>query len=156
IPALARIMVGVCFSLVTFPRLFDMERVPRTRFVREMARLTMHGIEFRNLPLREDLARRPIAAGSDVTGTTRLPRAVSDEVGPRVEPLLHAHPASTRRGRHRIDDRLALEGVIDVLTTNTPWQELPRTRYGISGVSCWRRLKDWQERGVWPDIVGIL
>lgn len=156
IPVLARIMVGVCFSLVTFPRLFDMDQLPRTRLVREMARLTMHGIEFRNQPLREDLARRPTSGVSDVAAMTRLPRVVSDEIWSRVQPVLQATPVSTRRGRHRIDDRLALEGVIDVLASNTPWQELPRTRYGISGVSCWRRFKSWQEQEVWPDINAIL
>lgn len=156
IPVLARIMVGVCFSLATFPRLFDMDQLPRTRFVREMARLTMHGIEFRNQPLREDLAGRPVSAGSEVTALTRLPRIVSDEIWSRVAPILQANPVPTRRGRHPIDDRLALEGVIDVLVSNTPWQELPRTRYGISGVSCWRRFKGWQERGIWPDVADIL
>ncbi|MBB3748390.1 AcrR family transcriptional regulator [Mycolicibacterium sp. BK634] len=152
IPVLARIMVGVCFSLVTFPRLFDMDQLPRTRFVREMARLTMHGIEFRNQPLREDLARRPVAA---TTPAGRLPRVVSDDIWSRVQPILQAQPSS-HRGRQRIDDRLALEGVIDVLTCGTPWQQLPRTRYGISGVSCWRRFTAWQERGVWPEIADIL
>ncbi|MCX2930087.1 TetR family transcriptional regulator [Mycobacterium sp. CVI_P3] len=159
IPVLARIMVGVCFSLVTFPHLFDMDQLPRTRFVHEMARLTMHGIEFRNHPLREDLGHRaaPADLAPHIDHQTRLlPRAVSDELWARVESVLRSAATATRRGRLPIDDRLALEGVIDVLSNDIPWRDLPRTRYGISGVSCWRRLKKWQERGVWPAVADIL
>ncbi|HEX9833067.1 MAG TPA: transposase [Mycobacterium sp.] len=158
VPVLARIMVGVCFSLVTFPRLFDMDQLPRTRVVRELARLTMHGIEFRNHPLREDLAGRPtpVELSPRIDRQTRLPRVVTDGVWSRIEPVLRSGATSTRRGRLPIDDRLALEGVIDVLASDMPWRDLPRTRYGISGVSCWRRLRGWQERGIWPAIVEIL
>lgn len=157
-PVLARIMVGVCFSLVTFPRLFDMDQLPRTRLVRELARLTMHGIEFRNHPLREDLAGRPTPGGlrPQIDEQSRLPRVVTDGVWSRVEPVLRSGATSARRGRLPIDDRLALEGVIDVLTADMPWRDLPRTRYGISGVSCWRRLRGWQDRGIWPAIVETL
>lgn len=157
-PALARIMVGVCFSLVTFPRLFDMDQLPRTRLVRELARLTMHGVEFRNHPLREDLAGRatPVELRPRTDPPTRLPRVVTDSLWSRIEPVLRAGATSTRRGRLPIDDRLALEGVIEVLASDLPWRDLPRTRYGISGVSCWRRLRGWQDRGTWPAMVEIL
>ncbi len=158
-PVLARIMVGVSFSLVTFPRLFDMDQLPRTRVVRELARLTMHGIEFRNHPLREDLAGRPkpIELSPQIEQQARPPRvAVSDGVWSRIEPVLRSGATPARRGRLPIDDRLALEGVIDVLTSGMPWRELPRTRYGISGVSCWRRLRGWEDREIWPAIVEIL
>ena len=129
IPALARIMVGVCFSVVTFPRLFDMDHLPRTRFVREMARLTMHGVEFRTLPLREDLDPHSMSAATgrvDAASTPRRRGVVTDAVWARIEAvLLVAHPPS-RRGRRPIDDRLALEGVIDTLLARRPWRELPR------------------------------
>jgi transposase len=160
--ALARIMVGVCFSLVTFPRLFDMDRIPRTRFVQEMARLTMHGVEFRNLPLKEDLTHSPgpivlsTSAGSDHKVRQRLPRRVTDDAWAAIAPLLSTAGAKRQPGRRPIDDRAALEGIIDVLASGRSWKGLPRTRFGVSGITCWRRLRSWQDHGVWDRIFDIL
>ena len=30
------------------------------------------------------------------------------------------------------------------------WNQLPTSLVGCSGVTCWRRLRDWTEAGVWP------
>lgn len=48
------------------------------------------------------------------------------------------------------DDRLALAGVIYVLRTGITWNQVPAAVIGCSGVTCWRRLRDWTEAGVWP------
>ena len=42
-----------------------------------------------------------------------------------------------------------LNGILHVLHTGIAWTDLP-AEYGYgSGVTCWRRLRDWQRAGVW-------
>jgi len=52
-------------------------------------------------------------------------------------------------GRPRIPDRAALSGIIFVLRSGLPWEMLPQEMGCGSGVTCWRRLRDWQKAGVW-------
>lgn len=76
---------------------------------------------------------------------------ISDEFWAAVEPLL---PVRDRRfrypGRKRLPDREALQGIIFVLSTGIPWTALPQELGFGSGVTCWRRLEEWTEAGVWP------
>jgi transposase len=51
-------------------------------------------------------------------------------------------------GRPRCNDRAALAGIIFVLRSGFPWAMLPR-ELGCSGMTCWRRLRDWRDAGVW-------
>jgi transposase len=37
-----------------------------------------------------------------------------------------------------------------VLKTGITWNQLPSSLVGCSGVTCWRRLRDWTAAGVWP------
>ena len=46
-------------------------------------------------------------------------------------------------------DRAALTGILFVLRSGIPWEMLPAEMGCGSGVTCWRRLRDWQEAGVW-------
>lgn len=64
-----------------------------------------------------------------------------------LRPLL---PPQPRRGRPRADDRRTLDGILYVLRTGCRWGDMPR-RYG-SPVTCWRRLRRWQQEGVWERI----
>ena len=41
-----------------------------------------------------------------------------------------------------------LNGILFVLTTGIAWQRLPRELGFGSGMTCWRRLRDWQQAGV--------
>jgi transposase len=36
------------------------------------------------------------------------------------------------------------------------WADVPTETIGCSGVTCWRRLRDWTEAGVWPRLHVIL
>src|SRR5919108_650998 len=80
---------------------------------------------------------------------------VSDELWRLVEPLI---PNVERRyrfpGRKRIDDRKVLTGILFVLQTGIPWEYLPQEMGCGSGMTCWRRLKEWQEAGVWGRLLG--
>jgi transposase len=81
----------------------------------------------------------------------RARRLVGDELWALVEPLIPPRPPAVhgRTGRPRVDDRAALEGILFVLETGIPWKRLP-TELGFgSGITCWRRLRAWQQAGVW-------
>jgi transposase len=77
---------------------------------------------------------------------------VSDALWEAIAPLLPQEPAKPKGGRPRIPDRAALAGIIFVLRTSCPWRLLPRELGCGSGTTCWRRLRDWQEAGVWEQL----
>lgn len=75
---------------------------------------------------------------------------VSDGLWAVLEPLLPERP--TRRvGRPRVDDRVAFTAILFVLQTGLPWRLVP-DEIGCSGVTAWRRLRDWQAAGVWAQL----
>ena len=78
-----------------------------------------------------------------------LPDALWDEIKPLLPPR---PPPSPRGGRPPVDDRKALRGILFVTRTGTPWQMLPAAAFGVSGSSCWRRLRDWTKAGIWPEL----
>lgn len=69
-----------------------------------------------------------------------------------MQPLLPVVPRSRRGGRPRLDDRAALNGILFVLTTGIPWEDLPQELGFGSGMTCWRRLRDWQAQGIWDHL----
>jgi transposase len=75
---------------------------------------------------------------------------VSDALWDRVEPLLPPEPPKPDGGRPRVPDRAALTGILFVLRTGIQWRMLPLEMGCGSGVTCWRRMRDWTEAGVWP------
>jgi transposase len=77
---------------------------------------------------------------------------VSDELWALVEPLLPAEPPKPKGGRPRIPDRACLTGILFVLKTGIPWEWLPQELGCGSGMTCWRRLRDWQQAGVWTQL----
>lgn len=74
---------------------------------------------------------------------------VTDELWAIVKPLLPRRRVSKRGGRPRVDDRAVLTGILFVLRSGIPWAMLPLEMDCGSGVTCWRRLREWQRRGVW-------
>jgi transposase len=64
-------------------------------------------------------------------------------------------PVKRRRrrypGRKPKDNRAVLTGILFVLKTGIPWEDLPR-EMGCTGMTCWRRLRDWQRAGVWDTV----
>jgi transposase len=77
------------------------------------------------------------------------PSLVPDDLWEAIEPLLPKEPPKPRGGRPRVPNRAALAGIVFVLRTGCPWRLLPKALGCGSGVTCWRRLRDWQEAGVW-------
>src|SRR5437868_3993090 len=74
---------------------------------------------------------------------------VSDALWESIKPLLPPEPPKPKGGRPRVPDRAALTGILFVLKSGIPWGMLPRELGCGSGVTCWRRLRDWQAAGVW-------
>lgn len=74
---------------------------------------------------------------------------VSDELWAVIAPLLPAEPPKPQGGRPRVSDRAALTGIIFVLKSGIPWEMLPQEMGCGSGMTCWRRLRDWHAAGVW-------
>jgi transposase len=81
---------------------------------------------------------------------------VSDELWKVVEPLLPPEPPKPKGGRPRLSDRAALTGIIFVLRTGIPWELLPQEMGCGSGMTCWRRLHEWHEAGVWHQLHRVL
>ena len=83
---------------------------------------------------------------------------LDDELWALIEPLLP--PAKPRRprypGRKPLDDRAVLTGILFILQTGLRWDLLPSEMGCGSGMSCWRRLRDWQASGVWDRLHEVL
>ncbi|EWY36281.1 transposase TIS1421 [Skermanella stibiiresistens SB22] len=81
---------------------------------------------------------------------------VSDELWAAVAPLLPSRPPRPKGGRPPVDDRAALTGILFVLRSGIPWEMLPREMGCGSGMTCWRRLREWQATGVWEKLHRVL
>jgi transposase len=82
---------------------------------------------------------------------------VDDALWELIEPLLPPPPARTgTRGRPRLSDRAALTGILFVLRSGIPWEMLPQEMGSGSGMTCWRRLRDWHRAGVWRKLHQLL
>jgi transposase len=79
---------------------------------------------------------------------------VSDGLWERIEHLLPVHISKPWGERSAIPNRIALTGILIVRRTGIPW-EVPQ-ELGCSGMICWRRLRDWQQAGVWDKLHRLL
>jgi transposase len=81
---------------------------------------------------------------------------VPDDLWTSIAPLLPPAPPTPQGGRPRVPDRACLTGIIFVLQSGIPWEMLPQELGCGSGMTCWRRLRDWQEAGVWDRLHQVL
>jgi transposase len=86
------------------------------------------------------------------------PWIVPDGLWQRIEPLLPKPvPRDPRRpGRPRVPDRQVLGGILFVLHTGIQWEFLPKELGFGSGMTCWRRLEEWNKAGVWQRLHELL
>ena len=81
-----------------------------------------------------------------------------DDLWDLIRPLLP--PPKSRRfrfpGRKPVGDRPALTGILFVLKTGIPWEDLPVEMGCGCGMTCWRRLHDWRQAGVWSRLHQVL
>ena len=82
---------------------------------------------------------------------------VTDELWEAIEPLLPEEPPKPKGGRPRIDNRATLSGIVFVLKkSGIPWEMLPKEMGCGSGMTCWRRLREWEEAGVWSELHRVM
>jgi transposase len=81
---------------------------------------------------------------------------LSDRLWAVIEPLIPPEPPKPKGGCPRVSDRAALTGILFVLQSGAPWQLLPPEMGCGSGMTCWRRLRDWQRAGVWDRLQRVL
>src|SRR5215211_6843666 len=60
------------------------------------------------------------------------------------------------RAAKPFDDRLALQGILFVLHTGIGWEHLPQELGFGCGMTAWRRLRAWQQAGVWERLHELL
>ncbi len=83
---------------------------------------------------------------------------VDDELWGLIQPLLPKPKPRRWRypGRKRLMDRQALTGILFVLKSGIPWEMLPKEMECGSGMTCWRRRRDWRGAGVWQNLHELL
>jgi transposase len=103
----------------------------------------------RHVDLTNPSGERPVWGGAAPPpghgSSRRRPVPAAGGVRAWPEGSSYRHP-----GRRPIDDRAAFAGIVLVLKTGISWNHLPTALVGCSGATCWRRLRDWIEAGVWP------
>jgi transposase len=73
-----------------------------------------------------------------------------------VAPLLPPQVPSKKGGRPPVPHRAALTGILFVLKTGIGWEDLPAEMGCGSGMTCWRRLRDWQLDNTWDKLHAVL
>ena len=75
-----------------------------------------------------------------------------------MEPLFP--PPKPRRKKHSdrkpVENRKCLTGILVVLRTGIPWEDLPLEMGCGSGMTCWRRLRDWRKAGIRDKLQQVL
>lgn len=79
-------------------------------------------------------------------------KLLPDALWAEIAPLLPPDAPRPKGGRPRVENRAALIGILFVLYTAIPWERLPFEVAGCSGMTCWRRLRAWQDAGLWDKI----
>lgn len=77
---------------------------------------------------------------------------VSDDLWEAIQPLLPPEPLRRHGGPPRISHRAALGGILFILRHGLRWCDLPQDLGYGSGVTCWRRLRQWQALGIWAEL----
>jgi len=70
-----------------------------------------------------------------------------DRMWDRVRPLLPVRPVNPKGGRPWADDKACFAGIVFALRNAVRWNHIPPPF--PSGVTCWRRHRDWTKAGVW-------
>ena len=76
-----------------------------------------------------------------------------DELWEEIESLLPKQKEKPFGGRPRLSDRDCLLGIIFVLRTGCAWNALPSELGCGSGVTCWRRMREWEDAGVFKKVL---
>jgi Putative transposase of IS4/5 family (DUF4096) len=113
----------------------------------DLASMTSH------TPLREPNRTCPAAVTLVGHGGTRtcIRRSGGGDraASPRGAGQAERRPTAMQRPRCASGHRVRSE-------IRVPWEMLPREAFGCSGMTCWRRVRDWQRAGVWDHLHRVL
>src|SRR3954464_5761902 len=84
------------------------------------------------------------------------PWLVDDDLRARIQPLIQKQRPRSGPGCRPVDGRKVLCGILFVLYTGIRWEWLPNELGFGCGLTCWRRLRDWNNAGVWPRLREVL
>ena len=79
--------------------------------------------------------------------TKELDKQLTDEQWQLIANLFPAKQPSPKGGRPVAPVRDCVEGILWILRTGARWKDMP-ARFP-SATTCWRRLKEWTEAGIW-------
>jgi len=83
------------------------------------------------------------------------PWILTDQQWAKLSQLIPEYQPSPLGGRPRASDKKAFQGILWILRTGAQWSALPRDRKTFSSKStCWRKLKEWTDLGVFTVILG--
>ena len=77
-------------------------------------------------------------------------KELTDARWEKIKPFLPQPKRSRKGGRPPADNRACLEGILWVLRSGARWKDLPGDFPSAS--TCWRRLRDWEQAGLWLKI----
>ncbi len=80
----------------------------------------------------------------------RREQVLLDRMWGRVRPLLPTRAPNPKGGRPWADDRACFAGIVYALRNAIRWNAMPSCF--PSGVTCWRRHRDWTATGVWARV----
>ena len=72
---------------------------------------------------------------------------LTDERWAKLAPLFPEPKVGRKGGRPRASNREVFEGILWILRTGAPWSDMPKEYPSAS--TCWRRLREWEERDIW-------
>ena len=75
---------------------------------------------------------------------------IPDRIWERIEPLIPPHVKKTKRGRPRMDDRRAMNGIFYVARTGCQWKAIPHSLGRKSTVH--DRFQEWRKAGVFESM----
>jgi transposase len=78
-------------------------------------------------------------------------KELTDEQWKEISKVL---PPRGRKGRPRANDRRTLNAILFVIKAHVPWNYLPK-EFGDDSTAN-RRLRSWERKGIWQNVVGRL
>jgi transposase len=81
---------------------------------------------------------------------------LTDEIWELIEPRLPQRPPRSKGGRPPVPDRVVLTGILFILKTGIAWEDLPEEMGCGCGMTCYRRMREWQQAGIWHELQAVL
>lgn len=98
--------------------------------------------------------RSRLAVESPEGSKTEPDVELTDEQWLLIEDLFPESSVGPQGGRPMVASRPCVEGIIWILRSGARWKDLPKRFPSAS--TCWRRLQEWTEAGVWEKAWGRL